>query len=700
MAYPLKKLVERFPYPAFQIIKGVYTGLIRTRNRKVFMKDLARRLRVSKVQIVRDLEKLGVKKGDVLYVHSSLRSIGFVQGGPDTVINAMLEAVGPNGTLVLPAFSLPRSMLDVVRSGKIFNPQTTPCTIGLIPETFRKRPGVFRSIHPTHSVCAYGSKAEWITSGHHRCTTTFGEGTPYWKMIALNAKVMGLGVDLAYPTFYHTFEDITDRFPLEVYEKKEYEVKVLDENQKEMVMKVRPHSPDVSKTRIDQPQGEFIRKYITDYLVSRNMLRLGLVGEAHCWLMTARDLLSCLKELMQQGITIYTTKEQLLSLPKRKVYLVKNYRSCHSPQAFDYLLEEAKQTKLPASRKGFWDDSNKRWIRCLNWNGSDWVNYVGHDWKFALELQEGATIFGMTTGISFLDDYLAKELEYIHSQIRHNGTISTIPDAYGSATCEYGLVMSTLALGAKYFQNTREALAKRCFEDMIKVSEYVKNTWSEAEATEDHSYILRGYTNAWHTFTSYGDHERKDEMTKEIKKYVTEYLEEQHADGSFPDPLFSLPVQVQEKIDIALLLAYPILSYDPCLWGVKRNVEWILAKRWIGKTGGLAWLSGETIDRDHAMDLFFECHQMWFMIVLRYLNDFSGGAYNYINYAKNAWLFLTDNNYTKVDSFVHNYQRTGAFFSYRVINKNGEIQPGEQGLYKGAYEIGASLWSLALNYEL
>jgi aminoglycoside 3-N-acetyltransferase len=695
MTTPLRKLVKNSSNLGARIIRNAYITLRRIQKRKASMKKLISRLTVSKARIIRDLKKLGICDGDVLYVHSSLKSIGFVQGGPDAVIDAMIEAVGSNGTLVLPAFSLTGSMLETVRSGRIFDPKKTPCTIGLIPETFRRKQGVFRSIHPTHSVCAYGAKAERITSAHHMCKTTFGEGTPHWKMIKLNAKLMGLGVDLGPVTFYHTFEDITDEFPLDVYEDKEYEVKVLDENRRRIAMKARPHSPKVSKTRIEKPEAEFLKKYITDYFARRNALRLGLVGEAHCWLIRVTDLLNCLKELMEQGITIYTTKEQFPPIERRRsVHLIRNYQSCHSTQAFDYLLSEAKQIKLPASRKGFWDDKNERWTRCQNWDSSDWVDYVAHDWKYTLELQEGATIFEMTAGLDLLDGCLAKELNYIHSHIEDNGVIPTIPDAHGSATCEYGLLLSTLALGAKYFQNRREALAKRCYKNVIKVCEYVKNTYSEAEATEDHSYILKGYVNAWHAFDSYEDHTRKEEVKNEIGKYVAEFLKEQAADGSFwtePDwPI--LPVQVAEKIDIALLLAYPIVGLDRCLRSVKRNVEWILTERWIGKTGGLTWYD--------SCDLFFECHQMWFMIVLRYLNELSKGAYNYLNYAKNAWLFLTDNNYANMDSFVHNYQHTGAFFSYRVLNEKGEIQPGEQGLFKGAYEVGASIWSLALNYDL
>jgi len=285
--------------------------LIKMRRKfRELMIRLTRR-KVSKIQILKDLRKMGIKEGDMLYVFTSLKSIGYVPGGPETVLDALIETLGPDGTLVLPCFCFIRGEMTLtLEANRIFDPKTTPTVLGLIPETFRRRPGVYRSIHPTHSVCAFGSKAKWITEGHENCTTTFGKGTPFDKMVELNAKTLGLGVDIRVITFYHYFEDIMDNFPLNVYCEKEYEARVIADG-KIKKMKVRAHNPEVAKTRIDHQDGEFIRKYLTDYLTSRGFLKVGYVGEAKSWVIKAKDLMEALEELLKRKITIYTTKEEL-----------------------------------------------------------------------------------------------------------------------------------------------------------------------------------------------------------------------------------------------------------------------------------------------------------------------------------------------------------------------------------------------------
>jgi aminoglycoside 3-N-acetyltransferase len=276
---------------------------------------------VSKTRILDDLGKFGVRRGDTLYVFSSLSSIGDVIGGSSTVINALAEAVGTEGTLVFPCFSLVgNEMTKTLESGRVFDSKTTPCTLGSIPETFRKRPGVFRSIHPSHSVCAIGSKAELITQGHEDCNTTFGKGTPFDKMFHLNAKVLLLGVDIRVITFYHYFEDLTENFPVSVYCEKEYEAKVLV-NGKVKRVKIRAHAPKVAQRRIDHRDGEVNREYLMKYLISQGVLKRGFVGEAKSWIINATDLMEALKEMLKRNVTIYSSKEEIIRLQSRSAQI-------------------------------------------------------------------------------------------------------------------------------------------------------------------------------------------------------------------------------------------------------------------------------------------------------------------------------------------------------------------------------------------
>jgi len=136
-------------------------------------------IHVSKEEIKRGLKELGLERGDALGVHSSLSSFGYVEGGADAVIDALLETVGDEGTIVMPTYSSNRKEVERTRREvelgvtwkfKIlpYDPKETPCWTGLIPDTFRKRKGAARSSNPTHSLVAIGPKAKELIEGWDR----------------------------------------------------------------------------------------------------------------------------------------------------------------------------------------------------------------------------------------------------------------------------------------------------------------------------------------------------------------------------------------------------------------------------------------------------------------------------------------------------------------------------------------------------
>ncbi|MEM2944836.1 MAG: AAC(3) family N-acetyltransferase [Thermoproteota archaeon] len=164
-----------------------------------------RRFESTKEEIVKDLVKMGVERGDVLLVHSSLSSIGYVPGGEETLIDALLESVGEDGTIVVPTIT-----------GQIFdspeNPPSyskdKPCWTGVVPETLRKRGEACRSRHPTHSVAAIGKMARRIIEGHEDAETPCGRGTPYLKIAEIGGKILFIGASLESNTSFHTVEEL------------------------------------------------------------------------------------------------------------------------------------------------------------------------------------------------------------------------------------------------------------------------------------------------------------------------------------------------------------------------------------------------------------------------------------------------------------------------------------------------------------
>ncbi|MCF8107511.1 MAG: AAC(3) family N-acetyltransferase [Desulfohalobiaceae bacterium] len=146
--------------------------------------------------LLRDLVSLGLQEGDLVCVHSSLKGFGHLVGGAMTVISAINEVIGPQGTLVMPTFNGGQSTFAYVSSNpEPFDPESTPATTGQLPNLFRQLPNTLRSLHPTHSVAASGPLADRITESHHLSTTPFGDETPYARLVTLKAKVLLLNTN-------------------------------------------------------------------------------------------------------------------------------------------------------------------------------------------------------------------------------------------------------------------------------------------------------------------------------------------------------------------------------------------------------------------------------------------------------------------------------------------------------------------------
>jgi len=153
-------------------------------------------------RIAADVRGLGIQPDDTLLVHSSLKSLGWVDGGAEAVIRALIGCL-PEGTLLMPALNWEA----VTRDSPKFSVLNTPTCVGLITETFRKYPGAVRSMHPTHSVCAYGVNADIITAGHYMDRTPVGAHSPFRLLRKYAGKIMMLGCGLSPNTFMHGVEE-------------------------------------------------------------------------------------------------------------------------------------------------------------------------------------------------------------------------------------------------------------------------------------------------------------------------------------------------------------------------------------------------------------------------------------------------------------------------------------------------------------
>lgn len=172
----------------------------------------------------KDLVSLGAKGEMTLMVHSSLSSIGWVLGGPSTVVRVLLDVLGEKGTLVMSSATphcsdpaswtnpqLPEAWLEEVREHlPVFDRQTTPTSRGAIPEAFRTWPGTLRSNHPLESVCVRGALASEITRAHPLAFSQGREG-PYGKLYELDSRILLLGVGFNRCTALHFAESLVEK---------------------------------------------------------------------------------------------------------------------------------------------------------------------------------------------------------------------------------------------------------------------------------------------------------------------------------------------------------------------------------------------------------------------------------------------------------------------------------------------------------
>lgn len=179
--------------------------------------------------IYEDLIRLGINNNDILLVHSSLSSLGWVCGGAQTVITALIKAIGNDGTLIMPAHSgewsdpagwgnppVPKEWIQTIYDNMpAFNPEVSPTRgMGRIAELFRTFPKTIRSNHPHVSFSANGRDAISITQ-NHPLTPQLGMDSPIGKMYKLKAKVLLLGVEYNSCTSFHLSESLIDEMPKE-----------------------------------------------------------------------------------------------------------------------------------------------------------------------------------------------------------------------------------------------------------------------------------------------------------------------------------------------------------------------------------------------------------------------------------------------------------------------------------------------------
>ena len=297
-------------------IRGVIEpGLLHVRRREREKALAQSRPHVTGARIAADLAKLPLHQKGVLLVHSSLKSLGYVEGGAQAVVDALVATLveGKGTTVMLPAYSIDGTMYATLKSGRPFDVRTTPSNLGALPEAFRRHPKARRSVHPTHSFAAIGPLAEFLTSEHHMEPKNFGPRCPMGKMLKKPAQLLGIGTTLGTVTFYHCLEDM-EEYPLQVYAPDgPFDVPCTTASGIEIIRSLPAHQPgELPARRIDNPQGgSAVRALYTARLEERAGLSWHRIGEAPSWLIDAAAFYREIKTLMAHDVTIYATDAQI-----------------------------------------------------------------------------------------------------------------------------------------------------------------------------------------------------------------------------------------------------------------------------------------------------------------------------------------------------------------------------------------------------
>lgn len=235
---------------------------------------------LTKQSLTDSLQRLGIKSGTRLIVHSSLRSLGPVQGGADTVLDALLECIGQDGLLVMPTFTY---------NNDVFDPLHTPSRTGLLTETLRKRDGVVRSLHPTHSVAAVGKGAAAVCAGHQHLPG-LGIDSPLDRVAKLGGGILLLGVGHTSNSTIHVGE---------AYARVPYLDIPFNPLAPKRVRVAGPVSQEIELR--ESPGCSRAFGVIEAHLRKRGAIRDGLIGKALVQWMSAQEVISTTVDLLRQN---------------------------------------------------------------------------------------------------------------------------------------------------------------------------------------------------------------------------------------------------------------------------------------------------------------------------------------------------------------------------------------------------------------
>lgn len=213
-------------------------------------------------ELVTRLRKIGVTPGSTLMFHSSWRPHNGFQGKPADVVRALKAAVGEGGLLVMPSMPYHNmSSAQWLAKGKPMNVLRSPSMMGLVSEVFRRSEGVQRSLSLSHPLLAWGRDAAAFVEGHERAERSFGDASPFARLLARNALIVGFDAPFSTFTYTHFVEDqLADTLPFPLYEPQPVAGVVIDRNGQPFDCAVRVLAAEANRLRREARLVEHLEK--------------------------------------------------------------------------------------------------------------------------------------------------------------------------------------------------------------------------------------------------------------------------------------------------------------------------------------------------------------------------------------------------------------------------------------------------------
>jgi aminoglycoside 3-N-acetyltransferase len=242
-------------------------------------------------QISESLNSAGLRKHGTVLVHSSLRSLGPEPNGPETLISGLLDALSPNGTLLVPALSY-----EFVTGEKpVFDVRNTPSCVGAVSEFFRTRPGTVRSVHPTHSICGVGPGAEELLKNHWKDSTPCGPNSPLRLLRDIDGQLLFIGCGLKPNTSMHAVEELVEP-PYLFGPEIKYQL-------------IFPDGQQITKSYRSHNFKGWVQRYDKiESLLDENSLRKGNVLNASIYLIECRSMWDCALKALRRDPLFFIEK--------------------------------------------------------------------------------------------------------------------------------------------------------------------------------------------------------------------------------------------------------------------------------------------------------------------------------------------------------------------------------------------------------